>query len=75
MNYENIDIEITESNDKRSYHINSDKIFNAIGFKPSFTIEDAVHSICDAFKKGLFNDSKSNSIYSNVKTMQKLNVT
>jgi len=74
MGYENIEIEVTESDDKRSYHINSDKIFNAIGFKPSYSIEDAVKSICDAFKDGLLNDATSSSIYSNVKTMQKLNV-
>ena len=74
MNYDNIEIEITDSDDKRSYHINSDKIFNAIGFKPNYTIEDAVKSICEAHKNGLLNNSTSDSIYSNVKTMQKLNV-
>ena len=75
MGYENIEIEISESNDLRSYHINSDKIYNILGFKPEFSIEDAVDSICDAYKKGLLQDSMTNSIYSNVKTMQILNVT
>tara|TARA_B100000963_G_C22612169_1_gene665420 strand:+ start:511 stop:1515 length:1005 start_codon:yes stop_codon:yes gene_type:complete len=74
MGFENIEIEVTESNDLRSYHINSDKIFNILGFKPEFSIEDAVDSICDAFKAGFLKDSMQNSIYSNVKTMQKLKV-
>ena len=74
MAIDNIEIAISESKDKRSYHINSDKIYQHIGFKPKFTIEDAVESLCDALKNGLLGDSMTNSIYSNVKTMQKLNV-
>ena len=74
MNYKNIDIEVTSSDDKRSYHINSDKITNLTGFKPVYSIEDAVESLCDAFNNGLLESSLANSIYSNVKTMQKLNV-
>ena len=74
MNYKNIDIEVTKSDDKRSYHINSDKITNLTGFKPVYSIEDAVESLCDAFNDGLLENSFTNSIYSNVKTMQKLNV-
>ncbi len=74
MGFEKIEIEVTESDDKRSYHINSDKIFNMIGFKPIFTIEDAVDSICEAYKNGNLKNSLEDTIYSNVKTMQKLNV-
>ena len=65
MGYDDIKIEISKSNDKRSYHINSDKINQHIGFKPIFTIEDAVTSLCDAFNDGLLSDSMTNSIYSN----------
>ena len=74
MNYDNIDIEVSKSNDIRSYHINSDKILKKIGFKPIYTIDDAVDSICEAYKLGKLSDSLDNTIYSNVKTMQKLNV-
>jgi nucleoside-diphosphate-sugar epimerase len=74
MNINNIEIEVTESNDKRSYHINSDKVLNKIGFKPIYTIEDAVDSICEAYKLGKLKNSLENTIYSNVKTMQKLKV-
>ncbi len=48
-----IKIEVTGSDDKRSYHINSDKIRNELGFRPCRTIEDAVRDLCDAFQKGL----------------------
>ena len=74
MNYDHIEIDVSESDDKRSYHINSDKITKYTGFKPQYSIEDAVESLCDAFKKGLLKDTMNNLNYSNVKTMQKLNV-
>ena len=35
----------TESNDNRSYHINSDKIYEILGYKAS-SIEDAVEKLC-----------------------------
>ena len=74
MNYDNIQIDVSDSDDKRSYHINSDKITKFTGFKPSYSIEDAVESLCDAFKNGQLKDTLNNLNYSNVKTMQKLNV-
>lgn len=67
-----ISIEITESNDNRSYHVNSDKIFRALGWRPKRTIEDAVRDICRAFKRGEFADSLDNDKYSNVKTIRTL---
>ena len=74
MDYKNILIEVSESNDMRSYHINSDRVFDKIGFKPIFTIEDAVDSICDAYNSGDLKNTLEDEKYSNVKTMQKLNV-
>lgn len=55
--------------DNRSYHINSDKIFNVLGWKPKHTIEDAVKDLCQAFKAGLFQDSLTNPIYLNVQQL------
>ncbi|MDC0234507.1 SDR family oxidoreductase [Candidatus Pelagibacter sp.] len=72
--FENIEIVKTESNDNRSYHINSDKIYNMLGFKPKFSIEDAVQEITKCFKKNLFDNPLENSIYHNVKTLKKNNV-
>ena len=74
MGLKDIDIDVSKSNDNRSYHINSNKIERILGFKPVYSIEDAVESLCNAFDSGLLKDSLTDSIYSNVKTMQKLNV-
>ncbi len=68
----NIEISRTESNDNRSYHINSDKIFKHLGFKPRYTIEDAVRSLCKNFKNGTIKNSFEDDIYFNIKRMQKL---
>ena len=52
---ENRELEIvtTLSDDNRSYHINSDKIKHCLDFEPKHTIDEAVHDLCNAFKKGL----------------------
>jgi nucleoside-diphosphate-sugar epimerase len=72
----NGDIEIvtTPSDDNRSYHINSDKIFRTLGFKPRYSIEDAIRSLCQAFKNGQIPDSMTNDWYYNIRTMKKLAV-
>lgn len=45
-----------ESFDPRSYRISSKKLLG-IGFKPKFTVEDAIHEIKNAFQKGILKDS------------------
>ncbi len=67
-----IQIQTTESNDHRSYHVNSDKISRVLGWRPKRTIEDAVRDLCKAFKREEFPDSMSNGKYSNVKTIKAL---
>jgi len=67
-----IKIEKSKSNDNRSYHVNSDKIYRALGWKPKHTIEDAVRDLCQAFRRGEFSDAMQNDAYSNVKTIKKL---
>jgi nucleoside-diphosphate-sugar epimerase len=62
----------TPSDDKRSYHINSDKIRRALGFIPKHTIEQAVSDLCRAFKEGRFRNSISDDIYFNVRRMKNL---
>lgn len=71
---EPIPLEITESNDPRSYHINSEKIALTIGFKPKRTVEDAVRDLCKAFKAGLLPNSMDNEQYFNVRTMKEKKV-
>lgn len=69
-----IAIVTTPSDDKRSYHINSDKIARVIGFKPKYTIEDAVRGLCQAFREGKLPASMTDDIYFNVKRMKRLGV-
>ena len=73
-NIKNIEIELQESNDIRSYHINSDKISKFLKFKPEKTLEYGIAEICDAFKNGLYQDSFDNLNYYNVKKIKLLNV-
>lgn len=65
-----IPIIVTESDDPRSYHINSDKIKKALGFAPQHTIEEAVRGLCQAFRQGKLPDSFDDDVYYNVRTMK-----
>jgi nucleoside-diphosphate-sugar epimerase len=69
-----ISIEMTKSDDNRSYHINSDKIFDTLGYKPKLSLERAVLDLCNAFKDGLIPNSLSDECYFNVKSLKKLNI-
>ena len=69
-----IKIVTTPSDDLRSYHINSDKIKKVLNFQPKYTIEDAVRSLCLAFKEGKVPNSMENEIYFNIRTMKKLGI-
>tara|TARA_E500000178_G_scaffold356658_1_gene436742 strand:+ start:6031 stop:7038 length:1008 start_codon:yes stop_codon:yes gene_type:complete len=62
----------TDSNDNRSYHINSDKIKNALSFVPKRTIETAVKGLCEAFKDKLIKDPFSNDFYFNVNRLKNI---
>ncbi|MBM3131629.1 MAG: SDR family oxidoreductase [Chloroflexi bacterium] len=64
---------VTEpTNDPRSYHISSEKIERELGWRPTHTIEDAIRSLCKAFKEGKLPDSMNDVRYFNVKAMQAL---
>ena len=65
-----IPIEVTTSDDPRSYHINSEKIYKALGFKPKHTIEEAVRDLCKAFREGKLPNSFEDNKYFNVRTMK-----
>lgn len=68
-----IDIETTPSDDLRSYHINSEKIARHLGFRPSHTVEDAIHELCQAFRDGKLPNSFDDDTYFNVRRMKALN--
>jgi nucleoside-diphosphate-sugar epimerase len=60
-------IEVTESNDPRSYRVNSDKLL-ATGFRPKKTVDHAVREIIEMYKQGTIKDDDS---YHNLRWMQK----
>lgn len=65
-----IEIVTTPSDDLRSYHINSDKIFDKLGFRPSHSVDEAVRGLCRAFKDGRVPDSIEADHYYNIRTMK-----
>ena len=69
-----IDIIKTQSDDNRSYHINSDKIFEKLNFKPKYSIEDAVRELCINFKNNKIQNNFDDDIYFNVKRLQRLKI-
>ncbi len=50
-----VEITVTESNDPRSYRINSDKLL-ATGYKPKKTVEDAIREIIEKYQAGVLKD-------------------
>lgn len=69
-----IQLEYTPSDDNRSYHVNSDKIKRVLAFEPKFGLEDAIGSIAAAYRTKQIPDPFKNTLYSNIKRMQELNV-
>ena len=67
-----IKVEKVATDDNRSYHINSDKIYQVLGFKPRRSIENAVEDLCKAFKNGKLPNSFENDYYFNVKQLKKI---
>ena len=62
------------SNDNRSYHISSGKIFKKLGFTPRYSVDDAIRELKLAFSKGKLKNSLSNQYYFNIRRMQSLNL-
>ena len=60
------EIEITGSNDPRSYRVNSDRIL-ATGFKPKKKVEDAIVEIIEKYNSGVLKDNEE---FYNLKWMQ-----
>ena len=69
-----IEIEIQKSSDNRSYHINSDKVYKILNFKPKYSIENAIDELYQNFNNGNIVNSFDDNIYFNVKRMKDLNV-
>ena len=62
------EIVVTESNDPRSYRLNSDKLLKT-GYKPKFSVVDAIKELSDKYKSGILKDKE---IFYNIKTMKNI---
>ena len=60
-------ITVTESNDPRSYRVNSDRLL-AAGFKPKKTVNDAIRELVHKFRAGELKDEER---FHNLKWMQR----
>ncbi len=69
-----VEIVVEPTHDLRSYRVNSDKVEREVGFKPEYTIEDAIKSIVDAYRDGKLPDALDKSVYYNIKRMKELNL-
>ena len=69
-----VNIDVTETDDLRSYHISSERIRDHLGFTPSHRIDNAVEDLKTAFSGGLVPGSLTDEKYYNVKVMQALSL-
>ena len=69
---DDVKINTVPTNDNRSYHVSSQKIFKELGFEAKFTIEDAVIDLKNAFDNKLLKNTLDNIDYFNIKKMQNL---
>ncbi len=69
-----VELEFHKSDDNRSYHINSNKITNVLGFKPKKNINEAIKDLIKVFKKKTLYNTFDNEEYFNIKKMQKINL-
>jgi nucleoside-diphosphate-sugar epimerase len=60
-------ITVTQSNDPRSYRINSDKLL-ATGFRPKKKVDDAIREIVHKYRSGELKDEER---FYNLKWMQR----
>jgi nucleoside-diphosphate-sugar epimerase len=65
-----IPVDVTPSNDIRSYHISSEKIARRLGFSAKRTVEDAVRDLCRAFREGCVPNPLEDIRYHNVRVVQ-----
>ena len=69
-----VDIDITPTDDNRSYHVSSELMKKQLGFKPQRTVEDAVRDLKAAFDNNKIHDPMNNSLYYNIERMQEINL-
>ena len=67
-----IEIVISRTNDKRSYHISSIKIESELRFKPKHTMEEAILDLKKAYEEGKIPNALTDYRYTNLLAMQRI---
>jgi nucleoside-diphosphate-sugar epimerase len=69
-----VELVVEPTHDHRSYHVNSDKVARELGFKPEYSIQEAIQSLVTAWKGAKIEDALTNSMYYNIRRMKELNL-
>jgi len=67
-----VEVKVEPTQDQRSYRISSERIAEAIGFRPKFTINDAVADLQRAFINGDLPNSLTDPTYFNIRRMNEI---
>jgi nucleoside-diphosphate-sugar epimerase len=69
-----LEIHHSDTDDLRSYRVDSSKILHELGFKPIYSVDQAIADLQEAFVKDNYNNSLENSMYFNIKRMKELSL-
>lgn len=69
-----LEIHNSDTNDLRSYRVDSSKIQIELGFKCIFSVDQAIVDLKKAFIENRYEDSLENSLYFNIKRMKELSL-
>jgi nucleoside-diphosphate-sugar epimerase len=65
---------VKETDDLRSYRLDSNYILKKTGFSPTRNIENAIKDLVEAFSRKLFDSPLDNPMYFNIKRMKELDL-
>jgi len=65
------EIEYLPVKDSRSYRVSGEKIYQRIGFRPQFNVDDAIADLISAYKQNLYEDTNWSEFY-NLKRMREI---
>ncbi len=63
---------LASDDDKRSYHVNADKMKDVLGFECEYTLEDGIRSVVDAYNRNLIPEALIRTVYHNYKRIAEL---
>jgi nucleoside-diphosphate-sugar epimerase len=69
-----LNIEHQDTNDLRSYRVDSSRILSELGFKIVYSVDQAIKDLQNAFIEKRYKNSLKNSTYFNIQRMKELNL-